>query len=375
MKNNKTVNKIIDSAIDIFSEYPYEEVALTQISTLANISSGSIYNYFKTKEELFKFLLKETVKRLKIAFTNIHGNTEEERLKNFIALSFTVTKKEFKLIKIYREGQYKFIEFEQKLRKIYIKALEQIFQKSISEVEYLYIMSGIRFINVNFTKSNSELDIDFLSKIILKGAFEPCQFKVENFKNKPLYQISPLDNENKKIQLLQCGENLFGEFGYHNTKISDITKVLNISVGSFYSYYPNKESFLTAITEHLTNSVLFFLKYNIDESTPLLVKHLELLYLVVIFFQSSPYRYEIIREAEFVSDSISKKYFSSLENLYIGTFSETNFSLHEKKILSNFLMGISHYIGIELFFTKNIKDKNRVLTQLSQYLSSGITQI
>lgn len=372
MKNKKTVDKIIDAAIEIFSIYPYEEVALTQISTLAEISSGSIYNYFSTKEDLFKFLLKETGKRLKQAFTHIEGDTTEKKLKSFININFSTSKTEFKLIKIYREGQYKFIEFEQKLRRIYIKSLEEIFDKTISEVEYLYIMSGIRFINVSFTQSNSELDIDFLAKIILKGAFEPCQFKIDNFKNKPLYQISPLNIENKKIQLLQWGETLFGKFGYHNTKVSDIAKALNMSVGSFYTHYPNKENFIIDITEHLTNSVLFFLKYNTDSNSSLLVQHLELLYLIVIFFQSSPHRYQIIREAEFVSETISKKYFSSLENFYINTFSETDFTLREKKILSNFLMGLSHYIGIELFFTKNIKDKNRVLTQLSQYLSTGV---
>lgn len=371
MKKEKTFNLIIETAISIFSSLPYEEVALSQICIDAKISNGTIYNYFKSKEELFKFLLEETCLRLDKAFSKIKGETLEERLENFIEINLHMAKKEFNLIKIYREGQYKFIQYEQKLRKIYISAVENVYKKNIDEIEYLYIMSGIRFINVAYSKTKVLPDIKFLSKIILKGIFKEGSVDFELLKDYTLYTITPFNPNNKKAQLLECGEKLFGERGYHNVKITDITKVSNIAIGTFYNYFEKKEHFLEEITSQLTKSILFFLDYNTENIKNLFQKHIFYMYLVIIFFEKSPYQYQIIRESEFISKNISKEYFENLEKLYFASFSATNFSSEEKILLSNFLIGLTHYMGIELFFTKNINEKFKVMEQLSHYLIRG----
>ena len=183
---NKTMNKIITSAITVFSSLPYKEVPLSQITNLAGISNGSIYNYFKTKEELFKYLLNEACERIKKEFLKIEGEKLEERLYSFIELNFNLARKEFNIIKIFREGQYKFIEYEQKLRKIYIGSLKKIFKRDISEVEYLYIMSGIRFININFTNKKIPLNIEFLVQRILKGMLPNWKYNYISSKEKKI---------------------------------------------------------------------------------------------------------------------------------------------------------------------------------------------
>ncbi len=375
MKKQQTLNKIIDTSISIFSKLPYEEVALSQICIDAEISNGTIYNYFKSKEMIFKFLLEETCIRLEKAFSEIQGSSVEERLEHFIEINLYMAKKEFDLIKIYREGQYKFIEYEQKLRKIYINSIEKVYNKPINGIQYLYIMSGIRFINVAYTKANLKPNIHFLSKIILNGIFNNQTLNFEKLQDQPLYTIIPFNPNNKKAQLLYYGEKLFGEQGYNNVKIIDITRHSNIAIGTFYNYFEKKEQFLEEITTQLSNSFLFFLDFNSKYSTNLLEKHINYLFLIITFFENSPHRYQVIREAEFISNHISKEYFNSVESLYLKSFDNTPYSDEEKKLLSNFLIGISHYLGIELFFTKNIPDKFKVLEQLTHYLVNGIKDI
>lgn len=372
MKKQQTLNKIIDTSISIFSKLPYEEVALSQICVDAEISNGTIYNYFKSKEIIFKYLLEETCIRLEKAFSKIQGNTVEERLEHFIEINLYMAKKEFDLIKIYREGQYKFIEYEQKLRKIYIDSIEKVYNKPINGIQYLYIMSGIRFINVAYTKANLKPNIHFLSKIILNGIFNNQSFNFDKLQDQPLYTIIPFNPNNKKAQLLYYGEKLFGEQGYNNVKIIDITRHSNIAIGTFYNYFEKKEQFLKEITTQLSNSFLFFLDFNSKNSTNLLEKHISYLFLIITFFERSPHRYQVIREAEFISNHISTEYFNSVESLYLKSFDNTDYTDEEKKLLSNFLIGISHYLGIELFFTKNIPDKFKVLEQLTHYLINGI---
>ena len=45
----------------------------------------------------------------------------------------------------------------------------------------------------------------------------------------------------KKAELFRCGKIVFGDKGFKNTKISDITEMAGVAVGSFYSFYGSKE--------------------------------------------------------------------------------------------------------------------------------------
>ena len=369
---NKTMNKIITSAITVFSSLPYKEVPLSQITNLAGISNGSIYNYFKTKEELFKYLLNEACERIKKEFLKIEGEKLEERLYSFIELNFNLARKEFNIIKIFREGQYKFIEYEQKLRKIYIGSLKKIFKRDISEVEYLYIMSGIRFININFTNKKIPLNIEFLVQRILKGMLPNWKYNYISSKEKKLYKIVPFEENEKKNYLINSGEYLFGKNGYHETKIEEITKEIGMATGTFYNYFSNKEVFLSEMTKNLSSSILFFVEYNSDESSSQIKKQIDILDLIMIFFEKTPYKYQILRDSEFISETIYREYLEQLENLCIESFKETSYSQEEKKILGNMLVGLSHYLGIEMFFTKNIENRDKILEELSKFFSDGV---
>ncbi len=58
-KNLQTRRKIIDSALQEFSEKTYSEASLNTICKLGNISKGIIYHYFKDKDELYLICIKE----------------------------------------------------------------------------------------------------------------------------------------------------------------------------------------------------------------------------------------------------------------------------------------------------------------------------
>lgn len=58
-KNLQTRQKIIDSALQEFSEKSYGEASLNTICSAGNISKGIIYHYFKDKDELYLICVKE----------------------------------------------------------------------------------------------------------------------------------------------------------------------------------------------------------------------------------------------------------------------------------------------------------------------------
>ncbi len=369
-----TLIKIIESSIETFSKDSYGKASIAQICKNAEVSNGIIYSYFKNKEELFKYLLEETSQRIEEQFKHIKGNTIQERLESFILLNIDITQKEFNLIKVYREGQYKFIEYEQKLRKVYLKALNFVYKRDLEELEYLFIMSGIRYINVNFVKRNLEVDEKFFAKILLNGFFNSSKVEISEFQNINFYIKTLFNINNKRNNLLQIGEELFGKNNYYEVSINDISKRANIAVGSFYHFYKNKELFFREIVENLDKTTISLLEDNIQKGFNETDNHILFLFLLLEFYGKSPYKYEFIRQSEFIAGDMILKYHNSLENLYIRTMEKLDYNYSEKRIISSHLIGISHYMGIEFFFTENIKDKFMFLEKMKKYFSTGIKE-
>jgi len=51
--------RIFDAAIDVFSEFGFEKATMDEIASRAKVAKGTVYYHFKSKEELFVFLVHE----------------------------------------------------------------------------------------------------------------------------------------------------------------------------------------------------------------------------------------------------------------------------------------------------------------------------
>jgi len=58
-KSETTKKQITAAAIHVFGTKPYREASISEIARLANVAEGSIYQYFKSKEELFFYIPQE----------------------------------------------------------------------------------------------------------------------------------------------------------------------------------------------------------------------------------------------------------------------------------------------------------------------------
>ncbi|MCX7988302.1 MAG: TetR/AcrR family transcriptional regulator, partial [Thermodesulfovibrio sp.] len=68
--------RIVEAAIKIFSQHGYNGTTIRMIAKEAGISVGGVYLYFKNKEELFLFLMKEKMEELDHRITPIIQDTE-----------------------------------------------------------------------------------------------------------------------------------------------------------------------------------------------------------------------------------------------------------------------------------------------------------
>lgn len=68
--------RIIEAAEKSFALFGYKATTMDQIAKLANVGKGTIYNFFKNKEELFDDIIQQLIKEMKeTAETSIYPNS------------------------------------------------------------------------------------------------------------------------------------------------------------------------------------------------------------------------------------------------------------------------------------------------------------
>ena len=73
----ETREKIVDAAIVTFSKHGYDRTKMDDIAETANLSKGTIYLYFKSKEELFYAISENNIKALKEQLSVLFAKGED----------------------------------------------------------------------------------------------------------------------------------------------------------------------------------------------------------------------------------------------------------------------------------------------------------
>lgn len=367
-----TREQLIESGIKLFSSKAFEEVSISEICKTAELSNGIFYKYFENKEVFYKELLKEAITRIEAYLLNIEGDTIKERLKDLIQKNLYLTKKEFKLIKIYRDGQYKFLEYEKEIKLVYNKALEKVYKRKISPYEHFFIMSPIRFINIYYTSRELTVDIDFLARVLLYGFLHKSKNDILSLDEGMFYLRIPFNSSNMKCKILNVSTEMLSTQKYSSITINEITEKVGIAAGTFYLYFTNKESLLKTSINRIKKQVLYFLKdcYK-PEETPL-DNHIKFLYLLFEYYKDSNFKYELIREIEMIDNALYQKCLNNEVEFYLDTLEELNCNYERKRIIAVILLGIAHYMGIECFYLKSFSNRQEFLENIKYFLQNGM---
>lgn len=184
---NKTKRAIFESAIKVFSKSGYDGATVDDIAANAGVAKGTLYYHFKSKEEIFRFIITEGMEVIKEELQNVMDKDEDalSKLKNLcrVQLNLVYENKDFfKVIMSQIWGQ----ELRQsELRDIldrYIQRIEEYVKEAIEagvikkgEPKFMaYTFFGVLcsagiYELLNSEESNIEEVIDNLVMYILKG--------------------------------------------------------------------------------------------------------------------------------------------------------------------------------------------------------------
>jgi len=135
--------EMLFAALELFSEKGYHNVAMGEIAEKAEFAIGTLYKFFRNKEDLYKSLILEQAEKfdreLTLAITE--PKDEIEKLRNFVKVKGEVFSENISMIRLYfaetRGASFNIMAgLDSQIRKRYeqfLKALASVFENGIKK--------------------------------------------------------------------------------------------------------------------------------------------------------------------------------------------------------------------------------------------------
>jgi len=117
-------------------------------------------------------------------------------------------------------------------------------------------------------------------------------------------------------KLLQAAEEVFGEKGYHDASVVEVTMRAGVAQGTFYIYFEGKKDIFTQLIIHLHHD----LRKTIQQETSSLPSRLEEETSGLLAYYRYLHRhanlYKLLRDAESVDENLYRWYYQSFAEAY-----------------------------------------------------------
>jgi AcrR family transcriptional regulator len=367
--------RLLASAIALFSREWYGTVSVAAICRNAGLSNGVFYRYFDGKETLFRRILQRVLEMIRdaVAAAATRGSDQRERLRSLVHAVVDFSRDHPDLVAVFREGQYRFFEYERSLVAIYTQSLSAALGREAGLPEYLFAFGGVRFCGIRSALQGVPIKVDDLDAILCNGLFRGAGFDPDKVFGGTALPLPVSLDAGARERLLRAGKTLIGEKGFFNTNIHEVTDRAGLSVGSFYSYFPSKEEYFSELIRLIGHDVRWFIAQNLPTRDPLnrLERELRGLWLWLVYLSIDKDCYSLVREAEFVVPAAVLDYYGHFAEGYRKN-PEGNGDADQRTAIE-FLLGIAHYLGIESAFDTSPTNARAAVEAIAGYLSRGFS--
>jgi len=374
-----TRQRLIASALSLFSSRWYASVSVAEICREAGLSNGIFYKYFKSKEALFLTILEDVVTRIEEALGAVTGSDVRARLESMTSILFRFSADHPDLITVFREGQYRFLAYERRLTDIYRRILSRILSRPAGVAEYLVGIGGLRFAAVRSALQDQPISLGALGDIAANGAFPGLSWDPDHvFGITVTPPAIPLSTSSRE-RLLRAGKRLFGEKGYHAVNIHEITDAADLSVGAFYTYFDSKENFFKEQILAVGHEVRLFIASHLTPGLNRLEAEMQGIFLFGVYLSLDHWCYDLVRECEFVAPATAREYYEGFKRGYrrMGSAGMNERALASDPAYFNsaieYLIGISHYFGLEVAFDESPHNARAIVEGIGDYLARGLS--
>ena len=155
--NNKIKNMkrslILEEALKMFEEYGYEELKISDLAKEVGVSVGTIYSYFKSKEELYSACILSEMEKAYEAHEKLFALdiSSEEKIKRAIKIKFEIISRKRTSLSsgvlnnpfFFESHQIMHKDMINKIYEFYLEPINELKQVDIDSCQLVYILNSI----------------------------------------------------------------------------------------------------------------------------------------------------------------------------------------------------------------------------------------
>lgn len=375
--------KILNASSKIIAQKGFSGCSLSDIANEAGVREPTIYQHFKGKEDLLFYASEQHMENY-LSFLNEHlqgiiGAHNKLRKLIWAHLRYSDIDKEYMTMVLfecrtnrnfYQSGAYKLI------RK-YTGSLEAILEEGVKE--------GIfrRDLNIRLVRDIvfGLMDFEAITCLVTHEIPEAVRDHEEIMELLDRMLLSKYHSKilamEKKQRIFRAAVQTFAEKGYSNATIAEIAHLADISEGTVYEYFKNKEDLLLSIPEKLFQDHLEQLNKTFDINDPkrklrLFIQHHFQLYLndpnfLIVFLTQIQFNRRFYESRAYNS---LRKYIKVFEELVQEIISDGKSTINIRIFRNMFLGAFTHMTLRWFVFSKdgNI-DKMEEINEVTKLLT------
>ncbi|MBL0698349.1 TetR/AcrR family transcriptional regulator [Comamonas sp. JC664] len=179
-----------------------------------------------------------------------------------------------------------------------------------------------------------------------------------------------------RAKLLKAAESVFGEKGYERASIADITRKGGVALGTFYVYFPDKQSIFVEVVDELGTRLRRLIAEAVAGFDNRVDVERQGLRTFFQFVRQHPNLYRVVRQAEFVDEACYRRYYDRFARGYVSGLTRAMEAGEVRRMdpeaLAYCLMGISDFLGMRWVLWEEDPGLDRVLDTAMTLISHGL---
>lgn len=152
-----------------------------------------------------------------------------------------------------------------------------------------------------------------------------------------------------RTRLIRAAETVFGDVGYYDTRVSEITRDAGVAMGTFYLYFPSKEELFRALVTSLNHDLRRTLSEGTSKLPTRAAAEAEGLRRFFRFLLKHRKLYRIVKEAASVDPALYREYVERIAQGYRAGLTRAMEAGEVKRadpeLLAYALMGIAETVA------------------------------
>ena len=173
-----------------------------------------------------------------------------------------------------------------------------------------------------------------------------------------------------------AAETVFGEKGYEHASIAEITREADVALGTFYVYFPDKQSIFVEVVDELGARLRRLIAESVVECEDRIEVEREGLRAFFQFVSRHHNLYRIVRQAEFVDEACYRRYYDRFAEGYVSglerAMARGEVRRMDAEALAYSLMGIGDFLGMRWVLWDRKGGLEHVLDTAMDFIRHGM---